>query len=63
MYYDNLKFVVGMALFDAFIVSLESLSTDDDVSNSVECFLYWLVAIGGISLSVWVHIMSKMGTS
>ena len=60
--YDNLKFVVGMALFDAFIVSLESLSADDDVSNSVECFLYWLVAIGGSSLSVvGTHYVERWG--
>merc|ERR1712232_1104373 len=49
--YDNFRFVVGMALFDALIKSLQSLA-DGDVSNGVLCFLYWLVAITGISLSI-----------
>eukprot|EP01084_Bolivina_argentea_P113988 203048_1 len=49
--YDNLRFVVGMALFDAFIISLESLK-HGSMSNSLQCLLYWVVAIGGISFSV-----------
>eukprot|EP01083_Nonionella_stella_P064245 167281_1 len=49
--YDNLRFVVGMALFDALIVSLESLS-GTDLSLSVICLFYWTIAIGGICLSV-----------
>eukprot|EP01083_Nonionella_stella_P272214 922913_1 len=40
-----------MALFDAFIISLESLK-HGSMSNSLQCLLYWVVAIGGISFSV-----------
>lgn len=60
--YDNFKFVVGMALFDALMVSLESLGTGSTVSNGVQCFLYWIVAVGGISLSiVGTHYVEKWG--
>ena len=60
--YDNFRFVVGMALFDALMKSLQSLGEGDTVSNGVQCFLYWLVAISGISLSiVGTHYVEKWG--
>merc|ERR1719419_100646 len=49
--YDNLRFMVGMALFDAFTNSLMSL-WDSDVSGGWQCALYWLVAVGGLSTSI-----------
>eukprot|EP01084_Bolivina_argentea_P113989 203052_1 len=58
--YDNFKFVVGMALFDALMTSLRSLSYSDDVPNGLLCLLYWIVAVTGISSSViGIHYLKK----
>jgi len=59
--YENLRFVVGMALFDAITNSMISM-WDSGISNGWQCLIYWIVAIGGISTGiVGEYFVAKWG--